>query len=271
MKTYSNNQLKKLIKEQGYKLAALENQQGKRLQAFNKLITKCETQLNTIAQRLQSEIYEDGIYCILLSRTINGMQDADRYNIIKGELKPEHIELKEPPIIHTKAEEVLTWSSALQMQQQISNLTAEVKQLKFENNLLQSQLDAMDEEEDNLSENTNSNLNEITKSPTLSFLSETIPSLLPIVDKYFEQEERKLKLKELELQMKKAPATPIRKPIQIGSQNHLNIIEHYFKTNQDDKLSKELDKLEQFNFALYQEVCKKLNIEIEEEDEQNEQ
>lgn len=271
MKTYSINQLKKLSKEQGYKLAALENQQGKRLQAFNKLTTKVDTQLNTIATRLSSEIYEDGIYCILLSRTINGMTDADRYNIIKGELKPNHIELKETPIIHAKAEEVLTWASALSMQQQISNLTAEVKQLKFENNLLQSQLDALEEDDsDNLSQGTNSNLNEITKSPTLSFLSETIPSLLPIIDKYFEQEDKKLQLKELELKAKKTPLNPIRKPIEVGTQAHLNIIEHYYTTNQDDKLSRELDKLEKFNNALYLEVCKKLNIDIEEEEEEEE-
>ena len=81
MKTYSINQLKKLAKEQGYKLAALENQTGKRLQSFNKLTTKVDTQLNTIATRLQSEIYEDGIYTILLSRTNTYNKSRRSFNL----------------------------------------------------------------------------------------------------------------------------------------------------------------------------------------------
>lgn len=273
MKTYSINQLKKLSKEQGYKLAALENATGKRLQSFNKLTTKVDTQLSTIESRLKSEIYEDGIYTVLLSRTINNMQDPDRYQIIKGALKPDHVEIKEAtPIVHTKAEEVLTWASALQMQQQISNLTAEVRQLKFENNLLQSQLDAVEDNE--LSEGTETP-GEL-KSGTQTFLSETLPSFLPIIDRYFDQEDKKLELKKLELLAKKnAVKNPIRKPIEVGSQEHLNIIQHYFTTNQTDKLDRELDKLEQANEPLYLEVCKQLGFEVEpgndEEGAENEQ
>lgn len=276
MKTYSINQLKKLAKEQGYKLAALENQTGKRLQSFNKLTTKVDTQLNTIATRLQSEIYEDGIYTILLSRTINNMQDPDRYQILKGQLKPEHVEIKEaPPILSTKAEEVLTWSSALAMQQQISNLTAEVRQLKFENNLLQSQLDAMEEEDNNLSESPGQNTE--LKSGTQTFLSETLPSLLPVLDRFFDQEDKKLELKKMELAARtksRIKQQPIRKPIEVGSQEHLNIIEHYFNTKQEQKLDKELDKLEAVNEALYLEVCKRLGFEVEpgqEEEEEEEE
>lgn len=275
MKTYSINQLKKLSKEQGYKLAALENATGKRLQSFNKLTTKIDTQLSTIESRLKSEIYEDGVYTILLSRTINNMQDPDRYQILKGVLKPEHIAETTPtPILNTKAEEVLTWSSALSMQQQISNLTAEVRQLKFENNLLQSQLDAMEEEETSLADSPGGATE--LKSGTQTFLSETLPSFLPIIDRYFDQEDKKLELKKLELSAKaraKQATQRIRKPIEVGSQEHMNIIEHYFNTKQEQKLDKELDRLEAVNEALYLEVCKKLGFEVEpgkeEEEEQN--
>lgn len=276
MKTYSINQLKKLAKEQGYKLAALENATGKRLQSFNKLTTKVDTQLNTISTRLQSEIYEDGIYTILLSRTINNMQDPDRYQIVKGKLTPEHLEEKPNPVILTpKAEEVLTWSSALAMQQQISNLTAEVKQLRFENNLLQSQLDAMEDEDNSLADSPGGATE--LKSGTQTFLSETLPSFLPIIDRYFDQEDKKLELKKLELAAKaraKQATQRIRKPIEVGSQEHMNIIEHYFNTKQEEKLDKELDRLEQVNEALYLEVCKKLGFEVgpgEEEEEEEEQ
>lgn len=272
MKTYSIPQLKKLSKEQGYKLAALENATGKRLQSFNKLTTKIDTQLSTIQSRLQSEIYEDGIYTILLSRTINNMQDPDRYQIVKGVLKPEDIKVTISEAVIPKAHEVLTWEGALKMQQEIADLRGQVQQLKFENNLLQSELDSIDEN-DNLSEGNQSNPTEL-KSGTQTFLSETLPSLLPILDKYFEQEDKKLDLKKMELAARtktRSQAQPIRKPIQVGSQEHLNIIEHYYKTKQEDKLDKELDRLEAANEPLYIEVCKNLGIITDEEEEEEEE
>ena len=266
MKTYSIIQLKKLAKEQGYKLAALEDNTGKRVQSFNKLTTKVDTQLNTISSRLKSEIYADGIYYVLLSRTINNCQEPDRYEIVKGVLTPEKIPVPvSETIVHTKAQEVLTWESALKMQQEIADLKGQIQQLKFENNLLQSELDSIDESE--LSEGGSSNPTEL-KSGTQTFLSETLPSFLPILDKYFEQEDKKLELKKMELSARtKQKVQPLRKPIQVGSQEHLNIIEHYYKIK-SDKLDKELDRLEEVNEPLYIEVCKKLGIVIEEEEEE---
>ena len=269
MKTYSIQQLKKLSKEQGYKLAALENNTGKRVQSFNKLTTKIDTQLNTISTRLQSEIYPDGIYYVLLSRTINNCQEPDRYEIVKGVLTPEKIPVPiNETIVHTKAQEVLTWESALQMQKEIAELKSEVQRLKFENNLLQSELDSIDENE--LSEGGSNNATEL-KSGTQTFLSETLPSFLPILDKYFDQEDKKLELKKMELAARtKQKIQPLRKPIIVGSQEHLNIIEHYYKTK-SPKLDKELDRLEEVNEPLYIEVCKTLGIVIEGEEEEEEE
>lgn len=264
MKTYSIAELKRLSKEQGYKLAALENNQSERLQSFNNLKTKIDSHLNVIASRLKSELYPDGIYYVLMAQSINKTKSPDRYPITKGVLKPEHLEEKAPVTIVTKAESVLTWDSALSMQKQISDLTAEVTRLKFENNLLQSELDNIEDNEDNegLSE---------TKSGTQMFLSETLPSLMPVLDRWFQHEDKKLDLERLKLQQKtKSNIKPQRKPIVVGSQEHLNIIEHYYNTTQDDKLSRELDRLEAANFDLYKQVCEKLKIDIEEEEEEEE-
>ena len=270
MKTYSITQLKKLAKEQGYKLAALEDSTGKRIQSFNKLTTKIEPQLNTILNRLKSEIYEDGIYNVLLSRTINNCQEPDKYQVVKGTLKPAIIPvISEQPT--PKAAEVLTWEGALKMQQEIADLKGQVQQLKFENNLLQSELDNIDESD--LGEGTDQSNPTELKSGTQTFLSETLPSLLPILDKYFEQEDKKLDLKKLELAAKARKASrpqPVRKPIEIGSQEHLKIIEFYFTNKQQDKLDRELDKLEAHNESIYLQVCKALGIEIEEEEEEQE-
>lgn len=266
MKTYSIPQLKKLAKEQGYKLAALENNQSERLQSFNNLKTTLDKHLNVITSRLNSELYPDGLYYVLLAQSINKTKAPDRYPVVKGVLKPEHLEEKPTvTIIEKPAENVLTWSSALEMQAKISELTGRVKQLEFENNLLQSELDAIEEAEETegLSE---------AKSGTQMFLSETLPSLMPILDRYFQNEDKKLDLERLKLQQKtKSKIQPQRKPIQVGSQEHLNIIEHYYNTKQDDKLSRELDRLEQANPELYKQVCTQLGFEFEEEEEEEEQ
>ena len=265
MKTYSIVQLKKLSKEQGYKFAALENSQGKRLQSFNTMNVKIDTQLQTISNRLASEIYEDGIYTILLCRTIHTRQDPDRYQVVKGVLKKEEIPISAPIVLEQKAAEVLTWEGALKMQQEISNLKSEVQTLKFENNLLQSELDNIEDSE-GLAEGEQKTAD--LKSGAQTFLSETIPQFLPLLDRFFDMEEKKLNLRQLEIQSKRKPQQAQRKPIQIGSQDHLNIIEHYYNTDQDDKLSAELDKLEQKAPDIYLQVCKKLNIDIEQETEE---
>lgn len=266
MKTYTINNLKQISKEQGYKLAALENSQGERLQSFNNLKTKIDTHLNTITSRLKSELYPDGVYYVCMAQSINKTKAPDKYPVVKGQLKPEHLAEHKPVVtVIEKQENVLTWESALAMQKQISDLQGQVTQLKFENNLLQSELDNLDDDD-------NSGLNEgnEVKAPN-SFLSETIPSMLPILDRYFDLEEKKLNLQQLKFQQKQRPASPLRKPITVGSQEHLNIIEHYYNTKQEGKLDAELDKLEAANEELYKQVCVKLGIVDEEEEEQNEQ
>jgi len=266
MKTYSITQLKKLAKEQGYKFAALEDSTGKRIQAFNRPTIKIDSHLNTILKRLTSEIYDDGIYTVCCSRAINGMADSDKYNIVKGKLKAENMPIT-TQVIDVKSNDVLTWESALKMQQTISDLKAEVQQLKFENNLLQSEIDAVNES-DNLSEGAAQNGAEL-KSGAQTFLSETLPSLLPILDRYFDSEDKKTQLRLLELQKTKRPQI-VKREIVTGSQEHLNIIEHYFKTNQEDKLNIQLDKLEKANPNLYNEVLKKLGLDEEESEGESE-
>lgn len=265
MKTYSITQLKKLSKEQGYKMAALENSEGKRLQTFNTINVKIDTQLQTISNRLSSEIYPDGIYTVLLCRSIHNRQDPDRYQIVKGVLKKEEIKVETPIVLEQKAAEVLTWEGALKMQQEISNLKSEVQTLKFENNLLQSELDNIEENE-GLAEGEQKTAD--LKSGAQTFLSETVPQFLPLLDRFFDMEEKKLNLRQMEIQSKRRPQQAQRKPIVIGSQDHLNIIEHYYNKNDNDKLSAELDKLEKNCPDIYLQVCKKLNIDIEEEEEE---
>ena len=270
MKTYNIKQLKTLANQQGYKLAALENSKGERLQPFNNIKVVINKQLDTITNRLMSELFDDGVYYVLMASTINKTKSADRYPIIKGNINPNEIkEDKTNPItiVHSP-EQVLTYQAALDYQQTISDLKNEIALLKLERtNLLEQLQEALDENE--LSENTAP-----TENIMQTFLKEAMPSVTPILDRYFDLEEKKLNLLELKATRKplqRQTNNTIRQPqkkihIVTGSQQHLELIEMYYKKQMDDKLGAELDKLEDFNFELYKKVCDKLGIDISDDD-----
>lgn len=268
MKTYSIKQLKSIATQQGYKLAALENSKGERIQPFNKMTVAINKQLDTITNRLTADLFDDGVYYVLMAQNINKSKSADRYPTVKGKLNPD--DLKEPiqtqpiTIVHP-AQEVLTYEAALNYQQTISDLKNEIALLKLERTSLQEQLqEALDENELSGEEMKSSNFQ--------TFLKEALPSVTPILDRYFDLEEKKLNLLQLKQERKPLQRTNSREqhkkviPIKTGSQQHLELIELYYNKKMDDKLSTELDKLEDFDFELYKQVCDKLGIEIEEED-----
>lgn len=257
MKTYSIQELKKISQEQGYKICSLENSQGEKIQPFNvPTKAKLTQHLDTITNRLKTDLYPDGLYYIVLNTYVANSKGAKKFPIVKGtytdtELKEQTVLI--PKLIPTQSHEVLTWDSALKLHQELTDLKSEVKQLQYENNLLQQQLEEIEDVEP---------LNEgLQQNSIISFLKETIPSFMPIVEKHFELEEKKLNLEHLKLNntvnLKKSNT---RIKIIPGSQNHLNLIEHYFNTNQDEKLNIELDKLQNINQDLYKNVCDKLDI-----------
>ncbi|RTK97624.1 MAG: hypothetical protein EKK64_01045, partial [Neisseriaceae bacterium] len=153
MKTYSIKQLKTIAAQQGYKMAALETSKGERVQPFNKISVPINKQLDTITNRLMADLFDDGIYYVLMAQTINKSKSADRYPIVKGKLNPD--DLKEPtntpsqPItIVQPAQEVLTYEAALKYQQTISDLKNDIARLELEKTSLQEQLqEALDENE----------------------------------------------------------------------------------------------------------------------------
>lgn len=261
MKTYSIKELRDIAKQQGYTIGCLENSQGEKIQSNNNPSKKLDAHFTTITNRLKSDLFPDGIYYVCLATSINKSKNPDKYPIAKGKLKPEHLEENKPTVtLIEKQENVLTYAAALEYQQKISNLTAEVTQLKFENNLLQSELDELRDDMEN-------GLSDAEPSGAKTFMDETLPSMIPMIDKYFEHEDKKLRLKELELKLKFKQQKPqVRKrPIVAGSQEHLNIIEFYHKNKLQDKLDAQLDKLEDANYELYCQVCDKLGIDYEPE------
>jgi len=273
MKTYTPQELKHAVKEQGYKIAALDNNKGERVQNFNALKhTPIIKQLDLIQKRLNSDLFDDGIYYVIMAQSVRGIKTADRYPIVKGKFTPDMLEDKNPaPIyVHSPSQDVLSWEAALSYQKQISDLQSQVKALQLENNYLQIQIEDLENEEtDGLSAPATGG------NDFLSFLKDSVPNLLPVVDRYFNIEEQKINLESQKLnrpQQQQRQRTTTKQepqnkqPIVVGSFNHLALIEHYYNTDQDEKLNLELDKLEEFNAELCAQVCNKLGIELTDEE-----
>lgn len=279
MKTYKIADLKRLAKEQDYKMAALEGPHGDRILNFNQIKKKIETQLDLIPTRLKAEINPDGVYFVLMAHNIQGSKSPHRYPIVKGNVKPEElaeIEKKSIPLspveIINNTPQVLTWAQALEYQQTIADLKAQVNKYEFENNELHKQIAELEadlDEQETLEEESQPN-------NTLTFLKEALPSLTPILDRYFETENRKLDLEELKLKGGGKSSTAgtkrgtERKDIVPGSQEHLSVIEYYYNKEMDAEMNRELDKLERANPETYLSVIQKLGLEEQGEEQQEE-
>ena len=275
MKTYTWPQLKALVREQSYKMAAVENQQGERVIPFNaykKNQPNLDAQFKVIQTRLKGEAYPDGIYWLCLAHNINSARNPHRYAIMKGKVTEEQAAAASTTVIerHTMTQapvdRVLGWDNAVAMNRQIAELTAEVSRLKFENGMLRQQIAEMEmeaEEEPGL-------LGDGSVSGLKTFLSETLPQMMPAIDRYFELEGRKLDLEEMKLKSNNGHnghkrSAGERREIVPGTQDHLNLIEYYYSKNDEGKLNAELDKLEAVNRELYHQVLERLGMTEEEE------
>ena len=258
MKHYTPTEIKAAVKQQGYKTAALENNKGERIQQFNSTRTSTiAKQLELIHKRLQSDVFEDGIYYILCASSIQNQKRPDKYPIIKGKFNQSMLNdngnTHQPVIIQSPSQDVLSWEAALSYQKQISDLTNKVNQLQLELNNAQILLEEFENEETNLGDAPDTSI--------VGYLKEVLPSILPMADRYFDLEEKKLNVQSQQQRQPAQQRPPAeRKPITTGRFQHLALIEHYYNSGQDDKFNNELDKLENFNTDLYNQICIKFNI-----------
>lgn len=272
MKTYTFDDLKKIAREQGYKLAALENMNGEKIVSFNKINKPIEDHLKIIQTRLKSDIHPSGVYNVCLSHSISKNRTPDRYAVTKGNVSAELLEEIEnknipvSPVIVEKNPDVLTWDSAIQMNKTIAEQAARISQLEFENSALQLRVEELEieleEEGEGLTEGTQG-------QGTIGAVKDLITNLTPGLDKWLEIEKEKLELRKMEVLLKHqgrpsgTRTKPKIKEIVPGSQEHLKLIQ--MLAGMDDeisgaKLDKELDKLQAANPALYEQVCNELGL-----------
>ena len=271
-KIYKITELKSLCSEQGYKLAALEDAHGKRLQPFNNPKISLSKQFLTIQNRLKSSLLSEGIYFICCAQNINRAGDPDRYPIAKGKVTADTIK---ETIIHKDTPSVLTYEKALEMQNTIAELKNENKTLKDKVTSQETIITELNAELEGMEEG------EEVEDGMTRFTKDGLPQLLPLLDRFFDLEDKKVSLKEKELELKSNGSEQREtrnkgkdsrsRTVAPGSKEHLMLIQTLFDDESDEKLGKELDKLKKANLELYGKVMTELELEEGESEEEEEE
>jgi len=270
MKFYTFPNLKKEANTQGYRMAALEDQNGTRRVSFNPLKKKVVDQLDAIENRLKSDALPDGVYYVCFATGINGTKTPDRFPIAKGNTKeavkalsPTLEDNPRPVIIKHEAEQVLTWDAALTLHKELAELRAENERLRGENALLQARNVELESEidEQELSE-------EEKDAPNpMKALADAFPSILHAWGEEQSIKKEKLALEkakfEASLQKKSLPRVPAganirgqqpqQKQIAVGTQEYMDLLHHLYENN-PDAFDDELDKIEVSHPEFYAQV-----------------
>lgn len=265
MKIYELSELQKTAKEHGFNHIALIDTHDHKIVPFNKNNITIENQFKKIKKRFDSELCQDGEYIVLMAESIRATSNPNRFSIVKGNPKalPTKTEMSLTP-----AQEVLTWSSALQMTQDIAILRAENMFLKKENELLQKEIEEYELELQAAQMPGENGLLDQAKNGVSSFLNDNGPMLINIADKFFAMKDRELALQEKGITKGIQNTTVGKKNMVVGSEAHLNIIRAFFENEDEKQMNYHLDLLQAKDQLKHDRLVKELGLEVENEEEE---
>lgn len=268
MQTYTLKEIKAIAKEQGYSFACLFNNEGDKIVNFNNTKQNILDKLIEIEKKLNSKIISDGVYFVGLANKLGKGQHIDKLAVLKGSNLAQGNQQGTVIIQQAQpAESILSYAAALDYQKQISSLEYDNKFLKQQNDLLQKKINELEselKEVETLSESSENKggLTDLIKDSG-GILKGLAEAALPALDRYFDIQQKRIELEEKKLMLtapkkQQAPAAP--KQIEIGSKEHLQLIEKAYNDENEEELNKHLDALEQHLPDLYLQVMEKLNL-----------
>jgi hypothetical protein len=250
------------IIESGYKYISLWRG-DKQIATWN-TANKIDAKLDEIETRLKNN--EPGLYTILARNATKGASDS--FHINTG---GEKLSEAQPQIIYKEPE-----NSKLLENQQILNLTVQVKQLEMENKYLKDQVSDLENEIAELESAAATTLAEQTPAPSLidsakEFLGGLMEFGAPLLDQHFALKKQQLEIERMKLANRRpAPGTPQA----VKDQNvQIRVIGEWVETFKDqpeiyealhtisaqsDSVEKYLELLNQFSPELYEQLSIKI-------------
>jgi len=272
--------VEKTIREQGYKYCCLVNAQHQPVVPFNRPSSDKNAALKKIAEiRKRLNALPDGMYYVMCKNSFTaGHPPGDMFPIAKGNVTEQPAHSLSQPNIHLHhpsangdGNKVMTYQEALLITTENATLKAEVAFLKGENVRLSAELSVM---EGQLSE-------EPETADWQKWADNTLPSILPIVDRYFALEEKKLDLKKSELSLKQNGRQHKKIPAQQQEQEHMDIPEpnteefekflDWVEGLEDKQYMSVMLYLNKFRPEIYEIVYNEFETEEEEEEEEEQQ
>jgi len=201
MKTYTLSDLKKILKEQGYKYVGLFDTEGKPIISYNHARMTPQTRLEEIEKRMKASGIKDGFYVVKFKNTPAKKAHPDDYVIKKGNPKDEPtLADPPPPSSNGVGKELMPWDEALK-------LTTENVKLKLEKETLEKDLESMTKAYNELCDNVDemekamAEMEEEAEEKPLadsstSWVKDLTEGFKPLLTSFVELEDRKLKLKE---------------------------------------------------------------------------
>lgn len=187
------DQFKNINKDQQYKHIGLFNKNGDPLVRFNSTNKSPEERLEMIEKRLSSPSLTDEYYIIKGKNNTQGDTISDEYIIENVNTMSEN--QTTPPTLSGHAQPI--GNKVYNFKEGIE-LNSKLIRLEIENKYLETRIKELEETikdlEEQLEETTL--LDENKENPIQDFLTETIKTAAPLLDKYFELKERKIQLSE---------------------------------------------------------------------------
>lgn len=194
MDIYTLEQIKKLATEQGYKFCQLTGMDGAEFVPWNpsNYSGGFAKRFEDIQKRLKSPTVPDGLYIIKCKVQQKTSITPDSFTVQKGDLDSEQVTkiIVEQANPETLSESQMTITEVIELRVSNQLTTAENERLKTENEELKEKVATLEADLEEADEDT------LSQGPNhiAEYLKELGPTFVPIADRYFDLEERKLEL-----------------------------------------------------------------------------